>query len=378
MSLSHSPSVVTNGLVLYYDMNNTQKSWRGAPTTNVIASDFDVTFESLADGNTVGFINQLGTGGYLGVSSSIGYSSNKSLKINNGTSTTYSRVYRTTPVLLGEYTTVSCWVYSTVAGPSLSIEYNGGDYTWSVPQSKNTHSGSGWEKLYTSTTYTATSNTMGYYFFYPGIDNTDTFWDSIQVEKQAFATPFVTGTRSNTQAVLDLTGNNTVTANSLTYASDGTFSFNGSSNYIASSYATTSSQALTVCGWLYSTESAATYRNFFDSNTVNPMIWWNTAGRIEFDTGSNHTSTNVYRNQWVHVALSKPSGNSSASYFVNGALSGTSTTAYTVPATTPTWFNRGATGTWLGKSDSVAVYNRALSAAEVSQNFNAARGRYGI
>ena len=35
MSLNHSPQIVTNGLVLYYDMANTTKSWRGAPVTNL-------------------------------------------------------------------------------------------------------------------------------------------------------------------------------------------------------------------------------------------------------------------------------------------------------------------------------------------------------
>ena len=38
MSLGHLPSIVTNGLVLYYDMNNTKKSWKGAPTVNLFGS----------------------------------------------------------------------------------------------------------------------------------------------------------------------------------------------------------------------------------------------------------------------------------------------------------------------------------------------------
>ena len=29
MALNHSPQIVTNGLVFYYDMFNRQKSWRG-------------------------------------------------------------------------------------------------------------------------------------------------------------------------------------------------------------------------------------------------------------------------------------------------------------------------------------------------------------
>lgn len=36
MSLGHSPQVVTNGLVFYYDMANKKKSWIGRPTTNNI------------------------------------------------------------------------------------------------------------------------------------------------------------------------------------------------------------------------------------------------------------------------------------------------------------------------------------------------------
>lgn len=37
MGLAHSPSVVTNGLVFYYDMNNKKKSYAGEPTTNQFA-----------------------------------------------------------------------------------------------------------------------------------------------------------------------------------------------------------------------------------------------------------------------------------------------------------------------------------------------------
>ena len=36
MALNHSPKIVTDGLVFYYDMNNTKKSWIGRPTTNVL------------------------------------------------------------------------------------------------------------------------------------------------------------------------------------------------------------------------------------------------------------------------------------------------------------------------------------------------------
>lgn len=179
----------------------------------------------------------------------------------------------------------------------------------------------------------------------------------------------------------DLSGNNNTTTlvNNPTFevSNGGRLLFNGTNQYVTSSFATTAGQAITYIGWLYSTETTATYRNFVDSITANPMIWWNTSGQIEFDS-AQFTTTPVYRNQWVQVALSKPSGSSVASYYVNGSLVGTGGTAYSIAAVTPTWFNRAAAQTWKGYSSSYQVYNRALSATEILQNFNALRGRFGI
>jgi hypothetical protein len=110
------------------------------------------------------------------------------------------------------------------------------------------------------------------------------------------------------------------------------------------------------------------------------MIWWNNSGQVEFDAAF-YTTPAVYRNQWVYVALSKPSGSSSASYYVNGVLVGTGS-AYTTPALTPTWFSRvsrgAVTSTWKGNCSYVQAYNRALTAAEIQQNFNTTRSRYSI
>ena len=174
-------------------------------------------------------------------------------------------------------------------------------------------------------------------------------------------------------------GNNAQLINTPTYSSadGGYLVFNGTNQYVISSFATTSGQAVTYAGWLYSTETTATYRNFVDSVTANPMVWWNTSGQIEFDTASSYTTPAVYRNQWVYVALSKPSGSSSASYYVNGVLVGTGS-AYTTPAVTPTWFNRAAAQTWKGNCAAAQAYNRALTATEILQNYNSLRHRFGL
>ena len=167
----------------------------------------------------------------------------------------------------------------------------------------------------------------------------------------------------------DLSGNgyNGTLTNGPTWNSNGWFQFDGVDDYITTPLATTSGQALTIVGVLYSTETTANYRNFYDSVTQKPMIWWDASGRIEFDAASFTTSA-VYRNKWTLVALSKPAGNSSPSYYVNGELVG-SGTAYTVPSLTPTWFNRAAAEEWLGNAQLVNFYSRALTTTEIKQNY---------
>ena len=190
--------------------------------------------------------------------------------------------------------------------------------------------------------------------------------------------PSTTVTDQTTVVGIATTSNNALLINAPTYSSanGGYLVFNGTNQYVTSSFFTASGQAVTYAGWLYSTETTSTYRNFVDSLTANPMIWWNTSGQIEFDAAL-YTTPAVYRNQWVYVALSKPSGSSSPSYYVNGVLVGTGS-AYTTPAVTPTWFNRAAAQTWKGNASNVQAYNRALSAAEILQNYNALKHRFGL
>jgi len=174
-------------------------------------------------------------------------------------------------------------------------------------------------------------------------------------------------------------GNNGTLTNTPTYSSanGGTLVFNGTNQYVSTTFAITAGQAVTYAGWVYDTETVdGTYRNFVDSVLVRPMIWWNTSGRIEFDA-NDFTTSAIYRNQWVYVALSKPSGSSSPSYYVNGVLVGTGS-VYSTPAVTPTWLNRGASNTWKGNCSIIQAYNRAITAAEVTQNYNALKSRYGL
>jgi hypothetical protein len=97
------------------------------------------------------------------------------------------------------------------------------------------------------------------------------------------------------------------------------------------------------------------------------MLWFDQNGKIEFDAAS-YVSPSSMRNQWIHVAIIHPLGNSTPSYYINGVAVGTGS-AYSIPANKPTWFFRASsdgTENWVGHADEVVVFDRELSSTEIA------------
>jgi hypothetical protein len=203
------------------------------------------------------------------------------------------------------------------------------------------------------------------------------------------ATSFGVGTRSNTQAILDLTGNNTWTVNNLTYNTNGTFSFNGSSSWIESSTSSVfDSQNITMESWhkpttlnqagfLFEKGQVNTqYSNFYASDGT---FIFRTIGLSPQDF-TFAASTYIRAYQWNHVVCTV--GGGTKTVYINGVQRYQQTG---VTGTMPT----GQTNQYVGKygsggnnypfSGDIAiskVYNRVLSAAEVLQNYNALAERF--
>jgi len=205
---------------------------------------------------------------------------------------------------------------------------------------------------------------------------------------------FVNGTRSNTQAVLDLTGQNTITAQSLTYNTDGTFSFNGS-NYINSSLSNISNFTVEIA---FKSDSVENYRNPIDCNwlrfngsysNIGPRLEQSSSGNLTWligDTSGNYDTRTVVTsglNQAAtHVATIVKDNLNYTSYY-NGTQVQTGTAAYTWPGNfndiqIGRGFSTSSERWFIGKIYYVRIYNRALSASEVTQNFAAQRGLYGL
>ena len=90
------------------------------------------------------------------------------------------------------------------------------------------------------------------------------------------------------------------------------------------------------------------------------------------------TGTNVTTNQWQNICLTK--NGSSFTYYKNGSSAETMTSTHSKNYTNP--FYLGGDPTY-GENPQcrisiVAVYDAALTASEVQQNFDATKGRYGL
>ena len=376
------------GLIFDYDMSNTQKSWKGQPTVNYVPNaDTMAGWSNYSNGTPVQFTTEFGT---------IGYSMN-----NLGS---WNGVARGVTIPSTGTYTFSAWIKwiggsSNVTGGAVYISgWGGGD---SATATNRTLPGQ-WQRI--SITLNCTTTSMTFYLIcWGGTNNADnSSWQVTmpQIVAGSVATPFVLGTRSTTSAVVDLTGNTTITANSLTYNSDNTFSFNSANSATLSFPLATSFNKLTgtISMWVYPTSyngGNGLFVNRTDS-TPNAVDWlWvgPYSGTFYFRIGdgtaccSNDLTIGSYNsvvpiNTWTHMTFTWLSGGTSAIY-VNGVLN-TSRSISTIPSTSPaangsiglghsnadTYFN--------GKIATTQIYNRQLTAAEVFQLFSTQRGRFGI
>ncbi len=384
MSIGHSPSVVTSGLVFYYDMNNTQKSWKGRPVTNLVDSSWTNWVIDGSGQSVIGtrLISNLYECTIMDNSSNTRQNISIASGISAGTNYTFSVKYK------------------RIAGtPSLRFQiqaYNGASYLSTPAFPTAAQLGlvdvDGWQTAKITVTTPATTNKI-VWWMQDGDDYT-TYTHAFklanaQCELGDYATPFVAGSRSNTQAIVDLTNNNTVTANSLTYASDGTFSFNGSSDRITAStslFDRSNGQELTVSCWIKPSRSAGQYSVFCtnrsdDTGTYNWIFYQHTSdGAISFHGSAQNKTTYIPAlNTWINVTNTVKSNGDSILY-ANGnpVYTATGFTYGGAPSRLGIGANPGGQEPFQGSIGATNIYDRALSASEVKQNFNAMRRRYGI
>ena len=215
---------------------------------------------------------------------------------------------------------------------------------------------------------------------------------NIQFESGSIANNFAPGTRSNTQALLDLTNNSTITTTSLTYASDNTFSFNGSSNTMncgnpsiisaisgttnvtveawvnLSGYGSTSGYGVIVhkgYPWAFLLENP--------SNTMRIRFFLSSSGDVSCSDSATHAL-----NTWYHFVGSYDG--SFMRFYRNGVLRNSVAGSGTLGGASSNMVIGSYEGAYFsqGRIPVVRIYNRTLSNNEILQNFTAQRARFGV
>jgi hypothetical protein len=407
VALSHSPSIVTNGLVLCLDAANRkgydkfENLMTSSQLGNTILNDggavtltTDTTIASPFGGSdgVLKCVHTTQTPGYFrrgqNMSLTAGVTYTFSFYFKNGT---VSNPYGQNPINFG----ILASTYSpTFEEPSQSLN-------------TNIDVGNGWyRQVFTFTpTYTQTyqvdfsqtvnQTPIGTYYLY-----------GFQLERGSSVTDYyaTTSTAKNRGTIwsdLSGRGNTGTLTNGVGYgnSNNGSFVFDGANDYVPTS--TLSNQFLTtgftVSVWLY----------YIPTTTNDNLISWGGGafngtsytweirlrgnnGNIEFSPGIGPGGTGI-PNRLQYIS---PSGwglrimcidvtfvaNGVATLYENGVSRATRDyTGIGVSSQTRAIdVGRGSDTYFPGNIYSVKVYDRVLSAAEIQQNFNALRGRFGI
>ena len=222
---------------------------------------------------------------------------------------------------------------------------------------------------------------------------------NIQIEAKSSATPFINGTRSATQGLLPLVGNSTIDLSNVSFDANGKMVFDGTNDNIAigasTNYLPLPTHSLEA--WIKSPGlgSGMNTSGIFGI-TYGLIVQIGSNGSLNYyayntDSGSSvllftleSTGVNLFDNTWHHIVCTRDSSN--VTIYIDGVLNvttgnggiwtGTNVWASmnmligTNPNNVYYYFN--------GYIDNAKIYNKALTASEIRQNFQGIRKRYGL
>jgi len=232
-------------------------------------------------------------------------------------------------------------------------------------------------------------------------------WCMPMIEEHSVLYPstFVNGTRTTSQAIVDITNNFTLTANDLAYTNDGRFAFDGADSASASRITTScqyeKNQSFSLSAWVFKTTNPGS-SNFYTimggeiGNNISMGLVTRDNNRIEFHaydvtdkTLAVSANDALPLNQWAYVvgtvaydgATTSPTSGT-VKIYVNGQVVVTNTftslTTYNRNLIIGSPVNNTLNRAFAGTIANCQVHTRELSPAEILQNFNALRSRFGV
>jgi len=389
MATGYSPRIVTDGLVLALDAANV-KSFRGEPTTNVVTDSLPTSgwTASQFGGSTltVSFLSENSIP-FMRFSNVINASDYP--RVTNS-------VFANSATIAGTFSTSFEARGTPGAQVRLRIYENG-----STKITNTATLTSDWVR------YTFENQSTAFLLNQPYFNpvTTGATYDirNIQIEAKPYATPFVNGTRGTTVATgggwADRSGNSNhgELINGPTYNSSnlGSLVFDGVDDYINCGNAASLNVgfgSLTMSVWYMRFTNAGTNLRTLSKGGGDDNS--NGLAFLGADTSMNAIVTDLPNarksigvsglslNRWYYATAVVDRSNNSLLLYIDGQFrtSRTDLTSTSLSGTSPLYVGGNAPGSalWAGRIPQVHVYNLALTASEILQNYNATKGRYGL
>jgi len=202
---------------------------------------------------------------------------------------------------------------------------------------------------------------------------------------------------------LEYNGVNGTLVNTPTFNSSdgGSIVFDGTNDYVdlgANTIVLNNNIPKTFSLWVKYTNAAVTKSLIADMGGSGNRGWWfaiNASGQMFFGGSNNGTNANLlYRtttnanlvvNTWYNLVVTYDPSTPTALFYRNSTLlTNDGNTIYSVYNSPTTPVQIGAylgvtpTAPFVGNMSQILVYNKVLSQTEITQNYNALKGRYGL
>ena len=399
-----SPKTSADGLVFHYDTGNTVRSYLGEPTTNLAYA-----VNSYLNSNSNWWINA-GNATFNDNDTSIQKptipnvdTSNLRIFSSTVTGTGGNQQLGSSIITVSSSTTYSFSIYYYFTGTTMAVQpyvrtavnndllayfgYNGDTNYLNWPRNK-------WILLKATVTTQANENGI-YMSSYTG----DTLGEKLayfgyQVEQKSHCTPLVLGTRSATQGLKDLTAKNTVNLSNVSFDANAQMTFDGTNDYVnIPNNATIVPSGATTWEFVTKPTSSSGYRAIFQKSDygnstgyislfMNPSALYyrinaSDVAEVTRALDNYYSGVNTTINKYHHGCLIYTG--TTFDLYINGNL--VSSAAWTYGLGTNQGDIKVGTfwaGSWAGEIPLFKQYNRALTADEVTRNYNAIKSRFNI
>jgi|694.fasta_scaffold153893_2 hypothetical protein len=362
----------TSGLVFMYDTVDKENCYKGEPTTNLvpnadIMSSWTTYYRTLALST---FTTEFGTTGYRFVNQPSWNGIYRSFNLVNTGLYTFSAWFRYNG---GSVDNNGATVYIS--------NYGGGDTAAGLDKSKI----GVWQRVTFTVNVTSPSNVLFLLISYGGVDSGTpvpdfSSWEVTmpQIELNSHATPFVNGTRSSTQGLLDLTNRNTINLSNVSFDANAQITFDGTNDYVDCGNLSISAGKITVNAWVKLDAFTSPASHIVDSALNGWHLSVLSNGIPYFWNGITYhtTGTPLILNTWYMLTGVQ---STTLDIYVNGVLANSIASDVNVTSNN-VWIGAWQSGTrpFNGKILNTQIYNRALNASEILQNYNATKSRFNL